>query len=479
VAVLALAAVTTAVAPAGARAGGVGHWTQVTSSDGVNIDEVATQRTPDGILHVAWKRKSPGDPNSADLVHTSITPAGVAQPAVPIVEHWATIDNPALVLTPGDGLRAFWGGIRTVNPDETQSGLDTAIAPQAGSPWTLVPGNVVSKDSAYGSPVAAVTLNDAERTPLETWFATIGTFVHRGLDPLAPDSDFEGALGGCCGYYSALAVDGAAGQPWLAWFSNATGKDGLYVQAVDPASGAATGTPALMPGSQTLFNGAVNADPQLQRTGIVGRPGKPGVFVAYPGGYPTHTKVLVWQVGGAGSTVLAQSSGSHEHVTAAAAPDGRVWVLWTERRGANRPVVLARRSNPEGTEWGAVVSANAPAGATDVWKLDADAQAGPLDVLGSFSTPSALATWHTQLLPGITLTASPAQLSAEHARRVTLHALDAGGPLKGATISLGGRHGTTDAAGAVTLMVGPVHGRLTATASKSGYTSAHLSLRAR
>jgi len=35
------------------------------------------------------------------------------------------------------------------------------------------------------------------------------------------------------------------------------------------------------------------------------RPGRPGAYVAYPGNYPTTTKVLLWRVGATGSALVA------------------------------------------------------------------------------------------------------------------------------------------------------------------------------
>jgi hypothetical protein len=140
--------------------------------------------------------------------------------------------------------------------------------------------------------------------------------------------------------------------------------------------------------------------------------------------------------------------------------------------------VLARRSNPQVSAWGAVVSASGPSGASDAWKLAAAGQSGPVDVLASFTTPSGLATWHTQLQPGISLTAKPRALSHKHGVHMTFHALDAGSPLSGVAISLAGKHATTNGAGVASIDAGPIPANhATATASKGGYTPAHLKLR--
>ena len=62
------------------------------------------------------------------------------------------------------------------------------------------------------------------------------------------------------------------GRVQLAWDSNATGHLGVWSQAVDPATGAPSRSPRLMPGSVTSYNGAPNHSQMLQRTPLVGLP---------------------------------------------------------------------------------------------------------------------------------------------------------------------------------------------------------------
>ena len=445
--------------PAAARAGGPGTWTRVTPTDGVNIDQVTLLRTADGVLHVGWHAHNPADSTKEDLATAPISPAGALGAAVPIQSGWASMSNPAFAAAPGGGMRIFFGGIRSLDPNETQTNLSTASAPQAGAPWALQTGNVAESGAAYSSPVSAVTLADG--TPLVSWASGSGVFVHRGLTPGSGDPDLQAALGGCCGYDTGLGADGTTGTPFVAWYSNGNGHQGVYAEQIDPASGGPAAAAILMPGSVTGGNGS----PQLARTPITGRPGRPGVYVAYPGGYPTQTKVLLWKVGSPGSATLAKDAGDNRDVTLAAAPDGRLWVLWGFAAGG-RPRVFARRSNAAATTFGATVSIPPPPGAQSIWKLDASAQAGVVDVLGSYTTPGSLATWHTQIRPGLTLQAS------RSGRKVHVRVLDAGDPVAGAKLKAAGHGATTAANGRATITLPTKKGKVTVTATKGGYTSA-------
>src|SRR3954468_7418402 len=319
---LALTAAAVLVPAASATAGMPGHWTRVTPTTGVNIDQASLLRGTDGVLHVAWLQKNAADPTKQDIATAPVSTAGQVGATVPIETGWAGVSNPALVGAPGGALRVFFGGIRTTNGDETQTNLSTSSAPAAGAPWSLQPGNVAEGGAAYTSPMSAAALPDG--TPLVSWGSATGVFVHRGLTPGSGDVDRQAPLGGCCGYDTGLAVDGASGAPFVAWYSNATGHVGVYVQGVDPATGGPAGSPQLMPGTVTKGD----SSQQLARTPIAGRPAKPGVYVAYPGGYPTADRVLLWKVGSGSSTILHKGGNDHRDVTLTAAPDGRLWVLW-------------------------------------------------------------------------------------------------------------------------------------------------------
>jgi hypothetical protein len=455
-------------APA-AWAGTPGHWTQFTDATASNIDEVSLARTADGVLHAAWSRPTPSNPGSGrDLLDVPISPAGaVGAPGV-IASNWATLENPSLVATGGQGLYLFEGGTRTTNADEPLANLALFASTDDGQSWTIYPSDLTKTGAAYGSNVAAALGSDG--TPFETWGSSSCLCVHRGIQQSTPNYDFQQGLGDY-GYEPGIALDPATGQLVVAWYSNGTGHDGVYAAVVNQATGELGGAQTQMDGTSTLLDG-----PFSGRTPIAARPGG-GLYVAYEAGYPSHTKVLLWRVGSSTSQLIAQSPAEVRSVGLASSPDARLWAFWSARNAAGSPIVYVRRSNSEATDWGATVVVKPPAGAESSWNLVGNSQPDRLDLVGSFSlgTSSTAASWHTQVLPGLTLTASKTHLNTgPTAQKVTFSVLDAGTPLKGAHVHVGSASGTTNAKGKVRLALGPFAHRthLAADASAPGYVGA-------
>jgi hypothetical protein len=468
-ALAALAALTLlAVLAPSALAGSPGRWERVTAPTGVNIDQVGLARTGDGVLHVAWQRKNPATPSNDDLLHTAITPAGAIGAPSLLASDWAGIGNPAILARPDGGLLVIAGAQRSA--DSSDPILDTGSWSSAdgGASWTLYPANA-AKPGSFASGTAAAWGSDG--MPFFTWGMTQGVFVHRGIGGDSNGEVHTSTLGGCCGYDPGIALDGTTGQLVVGWYSNATGHPGVYAVVVDQASGQPAGAPVLMPGSVTKYAGRMESSASLDRTPVVSRPGKPGVYLAYPGGYPSEKKVVLWRFGAPSSIVLGTTDDRVRDVGIAAAPDGRLWAFWdVETGGAVR--VFARRSNPDVSRWGATVRVAAPPKTTSAWKLDGNAQAGVLDLLGSFSTaPSSLATWHTQVRPGLSVAVSPDSLRRGDSRKLTITVTDAGEPVPGAKVTARGRSATTNSKGRATLTVTAPRARSFAVAaSKAGYT---------
>ena len=429
-------------------------WRQVTAPGGASIDQVGALRTADGVLHVAWHRRT--GPLTEDLLHTRIEPDGRVGATTPIVTGWTGVLDAALVAAPG-GIRAFWGGQRSTNTDDPNQELNTALSADGGATWALQEGSIVPGGAQpHGSDVAATTL--ANGTTLQAWAGTLGTWVHAGLSPATPNHDYMGAIGQY-GYLPGIASAGDAAV--MAWYSSAAGRLGVLAQQVAP-DGSPVGAPVTMPGSQALTAGGMTG-----RTPIVARVGG-GFHVAYAIG----NDVRWWRVGapGAGRIARAQAPAA----TVAAAPDGRVWVAWsTGPFGRKR--VFARRSNRAATVFGAAVPAGAVRNATTVYSLDAAATAGALDILALFGvgTTSGGSTSVARVLPGLSLAASRSSLG-RRPRQVVFRVLDAGDPVAGATVRVSGRSARTNQAGRVTFTL---RGRARAVATASGYTRAVKRLR--
>jgi hypothetical protein len=428
-----------------ASAGPPGIWTQVTSNTDRNVDEVASARTLDGLLHVVWLRRNGA---KAELWHTVVSPRGnrLGEPTA-IVTGWASVANPDLVRTTDGGLRVFFGGIRSHAAAERNDALNTATAPASGATWTLQGGRAAQDPGAYTSPVGAGI--GADGIPISSWATPSGTRVHFGTDPTVADVTVQKA---CCGSLPDVAVDAVTGQATVGWWSNAPGEAGLYVQDVSAA--ALVGTKRFVPESATVDKkGAV---PVEQRFGIAARAGG-GLYVGYGAGHPTPRTVNLWKVGAA-APVLRIRAERARHVNIAAGPEGRLWLMW-DRNGR----LVFTRTNKAATKVGPLVTVATPGGSSSIWKLNGEGSPGPLDAFVAVTTGGGLSTWHRQVLPKLTIAATGGAI-------VRFRVTDAGDPVAGATVRVGSKWLATNAAGRASIDL-PA-GRVRATASKAGYSPA-------
>lgn len=453
-----------------AQATALGPWQQVTATGVSNISEVGLARTPDGTLHAAWSSQQPDTTQSINLV--PISAAGKLGSTQTAVSGWASTDNPALGLTPGGALQLFFGGIHTLAANDPNSDENLATSSDGGSTWTLTAADVVAPAaSAYASQVSVSNSFSSQATPFETWTGTSGAWVHAGTSAGTPDSNFQTALGGCCGYYASVATDGS-GNTELAWYSNATGNNGLFAEAVS-AGGAPSGSPQEMPGTANFLA-------ESQKVALLPSP-HGGFYVVAPVGYPSFNAVELWKVG-AGTLKVGGSAAGTNLVGAGGAIDqaGRVWAFWSRNIG-DKPQLFAARSNPGGTRFGAVVPLGAPAGANTTFALDGNASSGALDVFATLASGSGTATnsiWTRHVYPGLSVSLSPASAKLHHSAKVTVSVTDAGVPVKGATVKLGSHKAKTTASGRATFHL-RVAGNLSATASDAGYVNGSAELFAR
>jgi hypothetical protein len=451
------AAVALLVVACAAPSASAAPWKRVTTPDSASTDQVGIARTADGVLHLVWSH--PTGPNTEDLLHTVIGADGRVGGTNPVQSGWTGFTNAAVVVDPG-GLRAFWGGFRTTDTSDPQRETNTALSPDGGASWALQPGQVVPDGAqSYGSNTAATVLGDG--TTLQAFAGTLGTWVHAGLSPATPNHDYQAPLGPY-GYDPNLATD-ATNRTVMAWYSNASGNLGVKARDVN-ADGSPGAGPLTMPGTGGMQVG------MLGRTPLVARRGG-GLYVAYPTGYPALDQIRLWRVGASNAPRLARVAGGSPAVAIAAAGDGRLWILWT--KGFGDPDVLAARSNPAATRFGAVVNAGHPRDAAQAYKLDASAAGGALDVLGNFNigNTSTGVTSYRRILPGLTLGARPRRLRRGERTDVRFTVIDAGAPVRGARVRVAGRSGTTDATGRVTLSLSSRR-PVTARATRSGYTAA-------
>jgi hypothetical protein len=227
------------------------------------------------------------------------------------------------------------------------------------------------------------------------------------------------------------------------------------------------GTAIYVPGSASESRTeSLSAD---QRVGITARRGAPGIYMGYCSGYPTCQTVNVWQYKAEKPMVVERAQGAR-FANITAAPEGRLWVMWM-RSGR----LYATRSNRAATRFGHPVTVAPPRGTNSIWKVGGEGSLGPLDLLASLTVESqGLATWHTRVLPPLTLSASPARFVASEGAKVEFAVTDVGDPVPGAKISVAGKTLTTDAQGhaSTTFPKGTKVGAITATATMKDYSNA-------
>jgi hypothetical protein len=430
---------------ASAAAGPRGQWTRLPGTV-INFAEPGLARTGDGTLHVLYTRR---DGSREDLIHIGVAPNGRVGSESVAQENWAAMSHPDLLRMPDGTLRAFFGGIRSTSPGETNNAMNTATAPAGGTPWTLKPGKAAQATWAYITGVAGAGLA-RDGTPISAWSGTPGLGFHYGVDPAQPDGSIPQT--GCCLYTPEIAVDSASGQAWVGFHSNESAGPGLYVNAIGPSGpqGGRRLAPGSVVGRSSIYPG--------NRTSLTGRIGAGGVYLFFGQGYPTFSTLALWKVDTERPHIVIRAQ-RNEHANLAAAPEGRLWLMW-EVNGT----VFAARTNRSATRVGAVNALRAP-GSRTVYRLNGEGSAGPLDLFVNDGS----AFWHQQVWPKLQLTASSRR--SGRGRVVTLRVVDAGDPVAAATIKAGGRTLRTAANGTATLTQARA-ARVRATASKAGYAPA-------
>jgi hypothetical protein len=435
---------------ASASAGPRGQWTRLPGTV-INFAEPGLARTGDGVLHVVYTRRNG---TKEDLIHLEVSAAGKVGADTVALGGWSAMSHPDLLRMPDGSLRAFFGGIRSTNVGETNKRLSTATAPASGTPWTLRPGDVVQAPSAYATGVAGAGLAK-DGTPISTWSVSPGLGYHYGINGSDPDRAIPQT--GCCLYTPEIAVDSASGQAWVGFHSNENAAPGLYVNAIGPAgpqggrrlaAGSVTGKSSIYPGN---------------RTSLTGRIGAGGVYLFYGQGYPTFKTLALWKVDAAKPHLVIKADRA-EHANVAAAPDGRLWLMWEQNGTIN-----AARTNRSATRAGAVNAVKPPSGAT-IYRLNGEGSAGPLDLIANVQAGGSQGFWHQQVWPKLSLAGS--RSGANVVFRVT----DAGDAVAGATVKAAGKSLRTNASGRATLAKAPP-GRVKATVTKAGYAPGAASVR--
>lgn len=447
--VLGACAVVLALLASAASAWAASSWRSLGTSGQLGIaDLVGTTRGSDGTLHVAWHRRTSS--GLYDLMQTPVTAGGAVRSPGPIVTGWASVEGPTL-LASGSALFAFFSGTQTLVTGDPHEGVDSAVSADGGKSWALTPTAVAAGDFA-GQRDASVALG--ADGALSSWYAGEETVVHFGTDPTTLNQRGYGL-----GTGQAITVSGDSAL--VAWCTGVQGPNGIFVQSVDAATGAPAGPATLVPGSTSRGSGGAAEAfcPASARVPLVARQTK-GFFVATVDG--SRRTVYGWSVGAARPHRLAAGSSYKQYVADAASPGPKasVWVGWVGEGGK----VIVRRSNGNASVFGAPVTLNGPRDGS-IFGLDLNAQADRVDLIARVQHDSGVVGLeHAQSYPGLTLVATSG-------RQPSFRVLDAGDPVKHATVTVAGRRGVTGSDGRVTLTVDHP-GRYTAHVTAPKYVGA-------
>ena len=147
---------------------------------------------------------------------------------------WAQIDyTHALFPAPGGGLQLIFNGIHSTTTGDPLNAMATTLRNADGS-WARAVRGLGLELRARRPACSRARPRSSPATPRRASRSSTRPSPTR---PGRPDQNLQPQLGGCCGYSRRMALD-SAGHLWIAWYSNATGATGVYVQQLDPATGA-------------------------------------------------------------------------------------------------------------------------------------------------------------------------------------------------------------------------------------------------
>ncbi len=234
-----------------------------------------------------------------------------------LVSGWAGA-GPVILLgstSPGGYQAMVTGGAPTPGPVD---GTDFAQRNADGS-WGPLVNTGLSECATCASAVSAIALPDGQ-TPMFINNYGGGAVIFRGASGLAgtPGTSLSGvfgAAGGLQASYPSLGRDGA-GRYWLAWL-NSVKPIGLAVVQIDPATGAAIGTPAVQSAAAPLsFVLACGADCRLVYHGL-----EPD------GSNQGHIRTW-WPGDPAPATVSGAAGRIGSGIAASYTRGGKLWIAW-------------------------------------------------------------------------------------------------------------------------------------------------------
>ncbi|WP_151082262.1 hypothetical protein [Nocardioides cynanchi] len=433
--------------------GGPGHWTKVSTGGVQSIFMPSLVKSSDGVLHVVYPENVPG---GMQLGHTALDSHGrILRQNDVLPTAWENVDRRPVVLSTSTGLRIVFTGNQTPSgPTFWDHGLMyTATGDQGGSSWAL-PAESLGSNAAvptYGT--GAVMLADGT-TPVGAYAdgdVKLSWHIGVGNDP---DASYTTTSPGI--FDTTLVRDG--GEIWAGWYQNGStaATNGTFAMRIYPTVGTPLKAPQSSGGASSHTTG---------RVALAARSGG-GVFEAYCAGSALPcTSLRVWKVGSAKTSTIPQSKGA-TRVALSPGPSGRLWVAWT----SSAPQVKAVRTGATGLVMGAVRNAGLPPRADLTYGLGVDGTRARGDLVVNVGN----ALWHTQVLPGLTLHASPRSWQHGGRQKVVFSVTDARAGVAGSKVRVGSKACTTGKGGTCTLTFPASFGKgkHAATAARKGYAKA-------
>jgi hypothetical protein len=362
-------------------------WQKLSTDDVSGIDQSALV-VSGGRVIAAWPTGSGSDLAGAvafrGFAPTPTAPLAGAGPIALAASGFTNVSGRPGIVVGGSplGVRVITGGTIAGN-DHVYMTPPLSEGAAGGAPAiisTALRGNI----DAVGLPGGGVVVANMENGVLHTF-----------RDAVPVDGfDLQAQLGGCCSYNPAIGVDGT-GRVWVAWYSNATGRVGIFMQQLDAATGGPIGVPALVYQSASVSNNtshlALACGPATCRIAYLQQSTAAG-----------PQRVATWAPGEPAPTAVSPSLsiGVNGNLAAAFRADGRLWVAWYDPGVTSaRSGYYATLGNTKGAG-GERQNLKRPPGFVDDGDLEAAALGDNLVLVGTVNTgkPRA-ALWTTVVQP--------------------------------------------------------------------------------
>ncbi|WP_109505242.1 hypothetical protein [Nocardioides speluncae] len=451
--------------PEAAKRGPAGTWTKLNTAGINNFSAPTFYRDTDGILHILHVQES-GD--LYDIRENEVGKNGTRIKSRTALNNWEAIDDPAAMAMSGGGVRLAFGGQRTDDTDEyySKGQMYTATSDGTGT-WTLPHERLGQSNTAYGSyGTGAVTTSSG--TPVAAYALNGDLTWHTGTLPGdTVGTDERHNVGSGSIYHTTLIRDGS--KVYAAWYANgsAASKQGIFVKQIEPTVGPTIKAPK----STVTFAGKPSS---LEPGGPVAmvRRTTGGVYLAYCVGYPSCSYIGMWKLGTSTVSKVPGSANASTNISLAAASGGRMWVAWEKD-----DKVYATRTAARGLRTSYTRVLPAPRGSGG---FIYGVYLGSSYSRGELVVNTGTGFYHQQLVPGLSLSASPVRWRAGKAQVVKFRATDAGKPVAGVLVKAFGKKCRTKATGYCKISFPKMSARRgKAVGIKSGYFKATRTLRIR